>query len=198
MSTHLSRFFRERRIDLGLRPGDVARRMGYKSLHGACNKLIYFEERGDIPVDLFRKLAVALRIDDEIITGLIEQDRREYLAQWTAWANEPVEPEIVFRAIPGVFAGHPIPEHLKTTEEMEQYAQAFAIQNHKKTWLVLSRKLRVYFDEEGTKSVQEAAPAECNGPYMRLGSSKKRFLFGGSGITPITEPEKHQPREGKK
>jgi len=195
MSTNLSRFFRERRIDLGLRPGDVARQMGYKSLPGACNKLIYFEERGDIPVALFRNLTVALRIDDETITRLIEQDRREYLAQWTAWANEPVEPEIVFRAIPGVFAGHPIPAQLHTTEEMEQYAQEFAIRNHKKTWLVLNRRLRVFFDETGKKSVQEAAPGECNGPYMRLGSSKKRFLFGGEGIMPITEPEKHGPSQ---
>ena len=165
MSTHLSRFFRERRIELGLRYGDVARRMGYRSLHGACNKLIYFEERGDIPVALFRKLAVALGIDDQKIKGLVSTDRREYLAQWTAWANEPVKPEIVFRAIPGVFAGHPIPEHLTTTEEMEAYTQEFAKKYHKKTWLVISRRLRIYFDEDGSRrGAQEAALARSMDP----------------------------------
>ena len=102
------------------------------------------------------------------------------MEEWIAWANVPVEPEIVFRAIPGVFAGHPIPDALeKRPSEMEAYTQEFATKYHKKTWLVLSRKLRVYFDEDGTKSVQEAAPGEINGPWMRLGSSRKKFLFGG-------------------
>jgi hypothetical protein len=169
--------------------------MGYKSIVGTANKIVMFEERGDILAAVFNKLAVVLGIEDETIKGLVEQDRRQYLAEWTAWANEPVEPEIVFRAIPGVFAGHPIPEHLTTTEEMEQYAQAFATKYHKKTWLVLSRKLRVYFDETGRKSVQEAAPGEINGPWMRLGSSRKTFLFGGDGIVPITEPAKHGPSQ---
>ena len=195
MSTHLSRFFRERRIELGLRHGEVAGRMGYKSIVGTANKIVRFEETGDILAAAFAKLAAVLGIDTETIERLVELDRRAYLQAWTAWANEPVEPEIVFRAIPGVFAGHPLPAHLHTTEEMEEYTQDFAIRYHKKTWLVLSRKLRVYFDEDGTKSVQEAAPGEINGPWMRLGSSQKKFLFGGEGITHITEPEKHGPSQ---
>lgn len=199
MATILSNYFRQRRLALGLRYGEVARRMGYKSIVGTANKIVMFEQRGDILAAVFNKLAAVLGIDDATIQRLTEEDRRHYLVEWTTWANVPVEPEIVFRAIPGVFAGHPIPEHLKTTEEMEQYAQAFATKYHKKTWLVLSRKLRVYFDEDGTKSVQESAPGECNGPYMRLGTSRKKFLFGGSqGITPITEPQKHEPMEKKK
>ncbi len=195
VATNLSRFFRERRIDLGLRHGDVARQLGYKSLPGVCNKIVMFEERGDILAAVFTKLAVALGIDDEKIKALVEQDRKQYMEEWIAWANVPVEPEIVFRAIPGVFAGHPIPAHLHTTEEMEQYAQEFATKYHKKTWLVLSRKLRVYFDEDGTKSVQESAPGEINGPWMRLQGSRKTFLFGGDGIVPITEPQKHGVEE---
>ncbi len=195
MSTHLSRFFRQRRIELGLRYGDLARQLGYKSLPGVCNKIVMFEERGDILAAVFNKLAAVLGIDAETIERLVELDRRAYLQAWTAWANEPMEPEIVFRAIPGVFAGHPIPAHLHTTEEMEAYTQEFAAKYHKKTWLVLSRKLRVYFDEDGMKSVQESAPGEINGPWMRLGSSRKTFLFGGDGIVPITEPQKHGPGE---
>jgi hypothetical protein len=195
MATILSNHFRQRRLQLGLRHGEVARLMGYKSIVGAANKIVRFEETGDVLADLFQKLAAVLGIDDATIQRLIEEDRRQYLAEWTAWANVPVEPEIVFRAIPGVFAGPPIPEHLQTTEEMEQYTQDFAKRNHKKTWLVLSRRLRIYFNENGVKSVQEAAPGECNGPWMRLGSSRKKFLFGGGGqgITPITEPQKHGP-----
>jgi hypothetical protein len=80
---------------------------------------------------------------------------------------------------------------------MERFTQDFAKKQHKKTWLVLSRKLRVYFDEDGSRrGVQEAAPGEIAGPWMRLKASKRKFLFGGSGIVPITEPEKHEPGRG--
>jgi len=169
--------------------------MGYKSIVGTANKIVMFEERGDILAEIFKKLATVLGIDDETIQRLNADDRRQYLAEWTVWANEPVDPEIVFRAIEGVFAGHPIPSHVKTKEEMEAYAQSFAKKHHKKTWLILSRRLRIYFDEDGTKKgVKEAAPGQCNGPWMRLNGSTKKFLFGGSqGITPVSEPEQHGP-----
>ena len=169
--------------------------MGYKSIVGTANKIVRFEETGDIRGDLFRKLATVLGIEDATIQQLIEEDRRKYFAEWTEWANQPVKPEIVFRAIPGVFAGHQLPEHLHTAEEMEQYACDFAIKCNKKTWLVLSRRLKIYFDENGKKSVQESAPGECNGPEMRLKNGRQSFLLGvgggGFGITPITEPKKH-------
>ena len=46
------------------------------------------------------------------------------------------------------------------------------------------------------RGAQEAAPGEIAGPWMRLKGSNRKFLFGGSqGITPITEPEKHGPKE---
>jgi hypothetical protein len=193
MATNLSNHFRERRLQLGLRHGEVARLMGYKSLVGACNKIVRFEKTGDIRTAMCRKLAAVLGIDETAIQRLVEEDWREYIAEWTAWANQPVKPEIIFRAIPGVFVRHPLPEHLQTTEEMEQYTQKFAKMSNKKTWLVLSRRLMIYFNENGIKSVQEAAPGECNSPEMRVGN--KKFLFGvgsgGLGITPITEPEKH-------
>jgi transcriptional regulator with XRE-family HTH domain len=196
VSTHLSRYFRQRRKALGLRFGDVARRMGYRSLPGACNKLVLFEERGDIPLDLFRKLAAVLEIDEVTIQELAARDQKEHLEQWTAWANEPIEPEVILRLMPAVFWGHKIPEHLKTTEEMEAYAQRLTRERHMKGWLVLSRRLSIYFDENGAnKFVHEAGPGECVGPYMRLKGNPRKFVFGGpQGITPITPPERHGPQ----
>jgi len=196
MSTNLSRFFRECRIELGLRHGEVARRMGYKSIVGTANKIVRFEETGDILAAVFNKLAAVLGIDDATIKRLVEQDRREHLETWLAWAAVPITPHLEIRCIPGVFGECPIPDGLKTTEEMEQFAQHLAKEHHKKVWLVLNRRLRVYFDEDGSRrGVQEAAPGEIAGPWMRLKGSNRRFLFGGAGITPITEPERHWPTQ---
>ena len=64
MATNLSSYCRQRRLALGLRPGQVARLMAYKSIVGAANKIVMFEERGDIRADLFEKLKAALGIDD--------------------------------------------------------------------------------------------------------------------------------------
>ncbi len=195
MATKLSNYFRQQRIRLGLRPGDVARLMGYQSIVGAANKIVMFEERGDILTELFQKLAAALDIDETTLQRLIEQDRREFIERWNEWANQPIEPHLVFRAIPGVYFEQEIAEGVRTTEAMEQYAADFARRMHKKVWLVLSRRLTIYFDEDGMKHVQEAVPGQCNSPYMCLGGSRQKFLFtGGMGMRPLNEPEQHGPK----
>jgi transcriptional regulator with XRE-family HTH domain len=196
VSTHLSRYFRQRRQALGLRFGDLARRMGYKSLPGVCNKLVRFEEQGDISLELFNKLAAVLEIDEATIRQLAAQDRREQLEQWTHWANQPIEPKVILRIMPAVYWSHRIPQHLTTIEEMEAFAQTLTKEKHMKGCLIVSRRLAVYFDERGEKYfVQEAAPGEHVGPYMRLRGRGKKFIFGGPhGITPITTPELHGPQ----
>ena len=204
MATNLSNYFRQRRIRLGLRHGDLARLMGYKSVFGTANKIVMFEERGDILAEVFRKLAVALGIDETTIQRLIEQDRREFVQQWNKWADEPIEPHLVFRAIPGVYFEQEMPpslsseiaEGVRTAEAMERYAAEFAKDHHTKVWLVLSRRLTVHFDEDGTKKdVQKATPGQCNSPYMCLGGSRRKFLFtGGMEMRPLNEPEQHGPK----
>ena len=95
MATQLSSYFRQRRLALGLRPGDVTRRMGYKSIAGTANKIVMFEERGDIRPDLFEKLKAALEIDDGTVEGLIQQDQQKYIEAWWRWANKPI-PWVVY------------------------------------------------------------------------------------------------------
>ncbi len=144
MTTNLSRFFQQRRLALGLRPGEVARRMGYKSLAGACNKIIYFEERGEIPATLLVKLAAVLGIDQSTIQELMEQDHRQFLEEWNRWADQPIEPYVVIRAIPGFMISKDIPPELTTHEEMEHFAADIAERFTKKVWLVLSRRTSIY------------------------------------------------------
>jgi hypothetical protein len=200
MATNLSRFFRQRRLAFGLRPGAVAQRMGYKSIVGAANKIVRFEETGEILAAVLVKLAAVLEIDHSTIQRLMDEDRRQFLNDWNRWADEPIEPHVIFRAIPGVMVSKDIPSDLRTQEEMEAFAADIAQRFGKKVWLVLSRRKRIYFDESAiARSVQEARPGQCNGPFMRLGSSKKRFLFtadsNGLGTRPLNEPEYRGPSD---
>ncbi len=200
MSTHLSRFFRQRRLDHGLRPGQVAERMGHRKCKTA-NQVCLFEERGDLDPRLFPKLQAALGITDEEVEAALEQDRREHFEAWLEWVNEPVEPELTVRAIPGFFIGHKLPEGLESLEEMEEYAAAFARRFHKMVWLCPgTRKFTVRFDEDGNKiCVTEATPDTMTTPWMRLAKGRNKFLFGSQGggikgFKMLDQPERPGPK----
>ena len=81
--TILSRYFKTRRLDLGLRPGAVARQMGYRSIVGAANKICQFEQTGNIHAELFAKLAEVLDIDTPTIERLVESDQRATFKSWS-------------------------------------------------------------------------------------------------------------------
>jgi transcriptional regulator with XRE-family HTH domain len=174
MSTHLSRFFRQRRESLKLSFGDVARRLGYKNVAKGANKAIKFERDGRIQPELFRKLAAVLEISTEDIRRCLREDK----AGWEAWASEPIEPHLVARIMCAVYSTKRIPPELQESREaMEQFASAFAKERRWRVWLVLSKRTRVWFNEKGDRTgVSEDTFEESYGPYIRLGG--KKFLLG--------------------
>ena len=202
MATHLARYFRQRRLALGLRPGQVARRMGYQNPVGGANRICLFEQTGSMKPHLFAKLQAALGIDDTEVEEQIEKDRREHFENWLAWVNTYEPPKLVIRCIPGVFAERQLPEELQTLEEMERFASDFAKRYHKKVWLCPSRKLSIRFQEDGSKyEVLEASPDRTITPYMRLAGRKQQFLLGFqggglSGFKLLDQPRKPTAKEG--
>lgn len=199
MSTHLSRFFRQRRIALGLRLSDAARRCGYKNVSKGSNRIDRFENTGEIHVLLYPKLAAALGIDQETCDRLNAEDAKQARREWLEYINTPVEPTLVFRALPGAYFGRDLPEGCDTIEQMEAFASDFARRSGKLVWLIVSRKLTIRFDTDGSKiSVEEATPDHPNAPFMCLRGSRRPFLFGcygGGGLTlkPLPQPPKVAP-----
>jgi hypothetical protein len=198
MATRLSAYFRKRRLDLGLRPGEVARRIGYKSIVGCANKLCQFELTGSIRGDLLLKIAAVLEIDTPTIERLIEEDRREHFEAWTEWANQPIRPYLVIKAIPGVFCTNQLPDKIIGDQEaMEKHASDLAKRWTKMVFLILSRRISVIFGEDGNKrGINEASPDQPNGPYMRLKGSNRPFLLTGDsgriGVQPLNQPTRPQ------
>jgi transcriptional regulator with XRE-family HTH domain len=174
MSTHLSRFFRQRRESLKLSFGDVARRLGYKNVAKGANKVIKFERDGNIRPDLFRKLAAVLEISADDIRRCVEADK----AEWVAWADEPIEPHLVARIMCAVYSTKSIPQELQSSQTaMEEFASAFAKERKWRVWLVLTKRTRICFDEKGHRTgVSEDTFEESFGPYMQLGA--KKFVLG--------------------
>jgi hypothetical protein len=143
-----------------------------------------------------------LGVDRATIKGLIEKDRRELVARWTEWANQPITPHLIARLLPGYFMSHPIPEDLTTLDEMERHASELASDLHQEIWLVVNRKLAIYFNEGGIKrAIQEAAPGQPLEPYRLLRESGKRFISASDGddvdLRSMRWPEMHGPRVGR-
>jgi len=202
MATNLSNHFWQQRIALGLRPGQVAQLLGYRSLVGAANKIVRFEQTGDIESRFFRQLAAALGVHKATIQRLVEEDRREFVQRWNEWANQPVRPHLIAEMLPGYYMAHYFPEGVTTPYEMEKHAAGLAEEFHQKTWLVFSRKLTVYFDEGGhRRAIQEAAPGEPTQPFRLLQRSERRSIFTTDGddidIRSMRWPHKRGPRVGK-
>ena len=137
MPTHLSRFFRQRRLDLGLRLPDVARRCGYTNLSRGSNRIDRFEQNGDVHPELYVKLIAALEIDQATCDRLNEHDKQQARREWLEYINTPVQSHIVFRALPGVFIGKDLPEGCDTIEAMEAFASDFARRSGKLVWLIV-------------------------------------------------------------
>ena len=153
--------------------------------------LLDSEQTGEIHVGLYAKLVAALGIDQEICDRLNEEDRQQARRDWLEYINTPIKPHLVFRAIPGVIFGKDLPEECTTIEQMEAFASDFAGKHSKMTWLVVSRKLTIHYDESGHKvSVDEATTDHPNSPYMQLKRGRP-FLFGcdgGLSVKPLQQP----------
>lgn len=179
MTTHLSRFFRQRREARKLSFGDLARQLGYKNVAKGANKVIKFERDGSIRPEIFHKLAAVLEISVDDIRRCIEADK----AEWEAWADEPIEPHLVARIMCAVYSTKRIPPELQASRDaMEQFAAEFARERKWRVWLVLSKRTRVWFDETGARTgVTEDTFEDSFGPFMQLGGKKfvLNLLNGG-------------------
>ena len=188
---------------MNLRPGQIAKILGYTSLVGAANKIIRFEESGDVDYRFFKRLAGVLGIERATIAGLMEEDRRDLVAQWTEWAKQPITPHLIARLLSGYFMAHSIPQELTTLDEMESHASELAADLHQKIWLILSRRLAIYFNQGGRKrAIHEAAPGQPLEPYRLLRESGKRFISTSDDgddvdLRSLWWPEMRGPRMGR-
>jgi hypothetical protein len=176
--------------------------LGYKSIVGAANKIVRFEQTGDIHFRFFRQLAAVLGVDKATIKRLVEKDRREFTQRWSEWANKSIKPHLIAEIVPGYYMVHRFPEGITTPDAMEEYAAGLAQELRQKIWLVFSRKLAIYFDEGGHKrAVQEAAPGQPTQPYRLLQQGRRWSVFTTDGddidIRLMRCPQKRGPRVGR-
>jgi hypothetical protein len=196
MSTHLSRHFKERRLALRLRPGELVRLCGYTKIAKWANRLQMFEERGTVERELLRRLQVALEIDHQTVSALIRQDQHDYLQAWLQWVNEPVPMCVRICRAPLFVPSFLVPEEISTQEEAERWACEQAKQLGPLT-LHVNRKVSVAIDGDGQVTGRhESSPDTVQLPYQQIGRHRFRFVFGPNGMTIETEtrPQAIEPK----
>lgn len=183
--SHLSNLFRRRREERGLRPGQLARLLGYRNVSKGANRLQSFEAGGKARPDLLGNLAEALGIGPEEIQRAIAEDDRD----WRAWADEPIRPYVVVRILACVYQQVQLPDDALESEEAEAFAARLARERRMRSWLVLSRRASIQFDEAGRRLGRvEATPEMPCEPYAVIGGRRVQFDLGGVGLRPIDEP----------
>ena len=179
MSTNLSRYIQQKRLDRGLKPGQLARLAGCVNVQKNGSRIRSFELSGSIGQGLFEKIAAALGIDAGTIEQLVEQDRKGFYQAWLEWVNEPIQPYLVIRLMAAVYSSRAVPAEITTREEAETWASAVAGEIKKRYCLVLSRRMSSWFSEDGTLTKRtEAVPGEPNTPWIKIGGKGPAFVFG--------------------
>ena len=137
-----------------------------------------------------------LEIDQATVNGLLQED----LEDWLKWANEPVKPYLVVRLMAAIYSQTELPDEIRSAEEAERYASEFAKEHRLRVCLVLSRRVSVYFDDDGSfQYASEAVPGgEPNQPYTKIGGG--RCLMSpterGIALREVAWFKRPQPREG--
>src|SRR5262249_4514160 len=147
MSTNLSRYIQQKRLDRGLKPGQLARLAGCVNVQKNGSRIRSFESSGCTGQELFEKIAAALEIDAGTIEQLVEQDRKEFYQAWLEWVNEPIQPYLVIRLMAAVYSSRAVPAEITTMEEAEKWASAVAGEIKKRCCLVGSRRISCSFTE---------------------------------------------------
>jgi len=196
MTTHLARYFAHQRWKKDLSLQQIARLLGYRNLNKGVRRVQTFERSGEIDGRLFQKLAAALEVDQATVNRLLQED----LEEWTKWVNEPIKPYLVVRLMPAFYSQAELPDEIESVEEAERYASEFARERRLRVCLVLSRRISVYFADDGSfQYASEAVPGGGpNEPCMIIGGRmcQSRLLDRGIALREVKWFSRPQPRPG--
>jgi len=147
-------YFKRRRLERGLTVPQLARMIGYQNVSRGIRRIMAFEETGHAHPKLLMKLTNALDIDQATVARLAYADWCERFKAM----NQPIEPYLVRRLLYGG-GTRLVPRHLHSTEAIERYAAHFAKRCGTEVCLILSQRVRMWFNPDGTlKEVIEQVP----------------------------------------
>lgn len=155
--THLSRLLAALRRQRGLKPGQLAARLGAANVSRVGSLIRGFELGEPLGDFWLQKLIEALQPDPAELQRCLELDRKEEEARlerdrlaWEAWADQPIEPSLTIRYMAVVYGERPVPRAFCHSREL---AEAWAADECRRFGgqgvLSWSRRERTAYDRNG-------------------------------------------------
>jgi hypothetical protein len=126
-SSHLSRYFAALRQERGLRPGQLAALLGASDPARAGHVIRSFELSGAISTPWLERLSGSLQPDLAELERCRQLDQRdaereemEQRQQWELWADQPIQPVLTVRYVPGVCGQRPVPRAFCNSREQAE------------------------------------------------------------------------------
>ena len=165
------------RVRRGWRFGDLARACGATTARQTsriAQRLVLFERESVRDRALLQRVVVALDLDPVIVNELLRRQHEEELAEWNAWADEPVPMKLHVRPFAGFWYGQPLPDEIEGDElRAIQYARQMTIgRQDMRVVLALSRRRSITFargEIVGTK------PNTTATPHLQIGGKSVVF-----------------------
>jgi hypothetical protein len=170
------RYLAERREARGFTRAQLAAAVGYRNIGKGARRIVALERENAAVGDLVERVVRALDLDPEHVRSLVEADRRDAVAAWERWADEPVEPELRFRPIAALWIRTPLPAGLSRADAVA-YASGRAVTTGMTHVLVWSRREEAWCYPDGSSGTHLATPGEAAGPASIIGGA--RVVFGG-------------------
>jgi len=190
-SSHLSRHLATLRQQRGLRPAQLAARLGASNLSKVGSLIRAFELGEPISDYWLEKLMAELQPDPAELRRCLELDQAEALEQlerervaWEAWAVEPIEPFLTIRYMPAVYGVREVPRAFCNRRELaEDWAADELKRFGAKGFLCWTRRERTWYDQRGLNPDRRHVTFEGRtaGAWMQVSGSQQKFLLGSSG-----------------
>ena len=190
-SSYVSRHLAALRLQRGLKPGQLAARVGARNVSKVGSLIRAFELGEPLSDHWLQKLVAELQPDPTELRRCLELDQAvaaEQLEQerlaWEVWADEPIEPRLSIRYSPGAGLVYKLPRAFCNSREQ---AEGWAVDRLRrcphKGILTWTRRESTWYDERGLNPRRRIVTFEDRhtGAWMQVSGSQQRFLLGSSG-----------------
>lgn len=168
-----------RRRERGWRYGDLARACGAvtaKQTSRIAQRLVLFEREGVRDRNLLQRVVTALDLDPAHVNELLRRQHEEELAEWNAWADEPVSMKLHVRPFGGFWYSPSLPVEIEGELRAIEHARRMTVGREElRVVLAVNRRRAITFAQGEIVGTREATPGADVMPHMEIGG--KRIVF---------------------
>ena len=178
--THVSRYCESLRVNQGLKPSKLASSIGARNISKAGSLIRQFELTGDISFYWFQKLVDFLNPEKDELQRYIKLDQNIQLTEFNKWASQTIDPYLIIRYMPAVYATKKVPAAFKSSrKEAEEWCSRELRSYRAKGYLNWTRIDQTFFERGGLNPRRFEASFEDppSSSWMKVAGSSKKFIF---------------------